>query len=316
MISQVSKSLHLHLEEQAKTMKNATTSLVNYLEKFAALYTVIFSGVISIISWYISYIHNLPTSYNDAMAHLNISRLLIDNIQPGLSQLGGVWLPLNHILPLVFIWNDWAWHSGFAGSFFSMFAYVEKKLGIYLIVKNLVQKTFPAVLGALVFALNINILYLQTTPLTEPLFLMFFILSALFFLKWLKEEKIEFLIGLGFFGLLQVMTRYDGWFVALLTIVLLIGNELINKKETLSKALGKITFAVLPILFGIALWLLWNFLIFGNPLFFAICPYSAHAQQQAIQQKTGIITYHNITYSLIAYIYAIKDNVGVLISAT
>ena len=73
--------------------------------------------VVSIVAWYINFRNGLITIYNDSMSHLDISRSVIDNIQPGLAQLGTVWLPLNHVLDLLLIWNNWAWHSGFAGSF-------------------------------------------------------------------------------------------------------------------------------------------------------------------------------------------------------
>ena len=57
--------------------------------------------------------------YGDAVAHLGIARGILDTNTPGLGQLGGVWLPLPHLLMLPFIgrmewWQDGmalAWHS-------------------------------------------------------------------------------------------------------------------------------------------------------------------------------------------------------------
>ena len=82
------------------------------------IFLIILLVTISIVTWYFSYQSGLTTIYNDAMGHLNIARAVIDGKQPGLAQLGSVWLPLDHILFLALIWNTWAWHSGFAGSFF------------------------------------------------------------------------------------------------------------------------------------------------------------------------------------------------------
>jgi len=126
---------------------------------------------ISFVAWIISYVNNLVTTYNDSMSHLNISRMVIDNREPGFSQLGGVWLPLTHILPIIFIWNDWAWHSGFAGSLFSMASYVLAVWSIYKMIYILTAKKMGALIGSLALALNLNMLYLQTTPMTEPIYI-------------------------------------------------------------------------------------------------------------------------------------------------
>ena len=52
----------------------------------------------------------------DAIAHVNKARGLFDNIEPGLRQLGTVWLPLPHILAAPLAAIDPLWRSGAAGS--------------------------------------------------------------------------------------------------------------------------------------------------------------------------------------------------------
>ena len=61
------------------------------------------------------------------------------------------------------------------------------------------------------------------------------------------------------------------------------------------------------------LWFLWNGLIFGDPLFFVFGPYSAHAQQQLIDQHSGLLTKGNLFYSVLAYGFATLYNIGVYI---
>ena len=41
--------------------------------------------------------------YGDAVAHLGIARRILDSRNPGLVQLGSVWLPLPHLLMLPFV---------------------------------------------------------------------------------------------------------------------------------------------------------------------------------------------------------------------
>src|SRR5258708_3701734 len=52
--------------------------------------------------------------YGDAVAHLGIARRIVDSHYPGIAQLGGVWLPLPHLLMLPFIGNMQMWQTGFA----------------------------------------------------------------------------------------------------------------------------------------------------------------------------------------------------------
>jgi len=95
---------------------------------------VIVASAISMAAWGVFASLNVTTVYNDAMSHLNVARLVVDNIQPGFAQLGSVWLPMNHILSLVLIWNDWLWHTGLAGSLISMAAFVISAVALYKLV--------------------------------------------------------------------------------------------------------------------------------------------------------------------------------------
>lgn len=277
----------------------------------------IFSGIfclllLSISSWFVSYASGLTVIYNDAMSHLDISRLVIDDIQPGFSQLGGVWLPLNHLLSLSLIWNNWAWHSGFAGSFFSMISYIISAIAIAAIVYRLSKNRLASFFGGAVFATNLNMLYLQTTPLTEPLYVGTFTLSVFFFLCWLQSRKDGYLILLGFLGLLQIFSRYDGWFVVGIQALLICIHQLFIRRAPLQEALGKLVIFIFPSIFAIGIWLLWNFLIFHSALYFLTGPYSAHAQQTLIQSHSGLLTKNNLYESVRAYLFTALDTIGLL----
>ncbi len=272
--------------------------------------------LLSFAAWYISYVNNLVMVYNDAMSHINIARLVIDNREPGLSQMGSVWLPLNHILPIVFVWNDWAWHSGFAGSIFSMLSYVVSVWAIYKTVFVFTKKKIASFIGGLAFALNLNMLYLQTTPLTEPLYIAIFSLSVYVFALWLQAKNdaaTKYLLLLGVLGFFQVIARYDGWFVVLIQGLLIGIHELFIARSKIHVFIGKLALYGLPVSLGVLLWLLWNGLIFGDPFYFAFGPYSAHAQQQVIEQSAGLITKGNVINSFLAYFYAVLHNVGLFV---
>jgi hypothetical protein len=278
--------------------------------------TIAFVGLvigISVSAWYAYYSDHLILVYNDAMSHLNISRLVIDNQQPGFAQLGSVWLPLNHVLALPLIWNHWAWQSGFAGSLVSMVAFVVTVIAVFGIVWELTGKRLPAFVAAAAAALNVNFLYLQSTPLTEPLFVGLFTASAYCLVKYMKTSREQYLVPLAFLALLQVLTRYDGWFVAAATAVVLLAYERLQMRRTWWQTIGQTVLFVVPVAFGCLLWFGWNAVIFGDPLYFATGPYSAHAQQQVIKQSAGLVAQHHLLLSAKIFAYTVADNIGRLV---
>ena len=108
--------------------------------------------------------------YGDAVAHLGIARRILDARYPGIAQLGGVWLPLPHLLMLPFVQRmDW-WQNGVAGAWPSLLAYAFANTGCYALARKLVPPAWAFAATAF-FALNPNLMYLATTAMTEPLFL-------------------------------------------------------------------------------------------------------------------------------------------------
>jgi len=297
-------------------MNNKIDKLKFYFSKHAFKILAILAVILSVGAFIWSYLNNYVVSYNDSMSHLNMSRLVIDNLKPGFAQLGSVWLPMNHILSLTLIWNNWAWHSGFAGSFFSMVAYIISVLYIYKIVNSITNNKAASIIGALAFALSLNILYLQTTPLTEPLFILLFVLSVYLFVRWITTDDSKYLFLLGITGFFEILTRYDGWFVAGVTALLILIFQLIHHKRKFSEAVGKLIIFLFPVLFGVALWLIWNFLIFGNPLYFVFGQYSAKSQQDTIAASASLVTRGNMNMSFLTYWYDMLANVGIYVMVT
>src|SRR5262245_3726535 len=109
------------MKEIIEKYKNKLSSIVKYRERILLFITI----VVSIFSTIFFYYHgNQNFSDYDAIARLNIARRMIDSITPGVGQLGGVWLPFPQILFLPFIWNNFLWHTGLAGSIISGAAFV------------------------------------------------------------------------------------------------------------------------------------------------------------------------------------------------
>src|SRR5437763_7947970 len=190
--------------------------------------TIFIAYAASITSfWYFFQTHQIVL-YGDTYAHMLITRRIFDNATPGLAQLGGVWLPLPHLLMLPLVWNNYLWQTGLAGSIPSMLCYLISALYLYLAARALTHDGRASCIGALVFIMNPNILYLQTTPLSDLVCFATLTMASYYFLRWAQEDAGDSpkqLIFAAASTFLATFTRYDGWalFVALFVLILLIG---------------------------------------------------------------------------------------------
>ncbi len=233
--------------------------------------------------------------YGDAVAHINIARRVFDSATPGLLQLGTVWLPLPHLLMVPFILSDSLWQSGLGGSIPSMIAYVLGVVGVFRLVRGITSGDAngrtAAWVAAMVYGANPNLIYVQTTALTEPLYLAWFVWAVVYGLEFL-EKRITTEGTEGHGGKLwkclacvigAEFTRYDGWFLGGAIGLVVIIFVLLHWKNASFRRTGLI------FLFGIAvapgLWLTYNATVYGNAWEFANGPYSA----RAIEQKSGAL---------------------------
>ncbi len=271
----------------------------------------LFITVLSIVAWVFYYNQGLTLSYNDARSHLNVARRVFDNLQPGLAQIGSVWLPFYHVLELPLVWNDFLWHSGIAGSAISMASFVLGGLFIVKLSQKLNFDLGATVIALAIYVFNPNLLFMQTTPMTESL-LMFLSLAAVYYtVSWVKSLKTLDMIAAGFFTFLATLTRYDGWF--LLIFIAMAVAYVAYKKRGYKFTEGNLLLYATLAGFGVILWILWNWLIFGDPLYFVSGPFSAKAQQDILQAQGRLLTKGNPVYSFFLYLLVVRHNVGLWI---
>ncbi|MBI4875803.1 MAG: glycosyltransferase family 39 protein [Acidobacteria bacterium] len=208
--------------------------------------------------------------YGDAQAHLNIARRIFDSRTPGYEQIGTVWLPLPHVLMLPFVGNDAWWRSGLAGGFPSAVCFVLAGTFLFAAVRRWLDSTPAALAAAALFALNPNLLYLQSTAMTEAV--LFAALAALLYCTVAYRDRPSWraAAGAGLAALAATLTRYEGWFLIPFVALYLL---LCGKKSRLGKAT---LFGVLAGL-GPLYWLAHNWWGYSNALEFYNGPYSAQA---------------------------------------
>src|SRR5512146_1124351 len=191
------------------------------------------AGLVSLYAFLWFFFRDDILLYGDAVAHINIARRVFDSMHPGILRLGTVWLPLPHLLMIPFVVGYNMWSSGWGASVPSMLAFVLGVAGIYKLMQPRVRM-WPAILAAAIFGLNPNLLYLQSTAMTEPLFLATFIWALAYLDRFLaalgekgaappKHSPAKSLEYCAIALAASMLTRYDGWvYSAIFGVVILI----------------------------------------------------------------------------------------------
>lgn len=299
------KSLTLELSFNKKRFD----TVVAFFDKHAKLILFFILAMLSIANFLYYLSNGLGVAYNDARSHLDIGRRVVENLQPGFAQLGSVWLPLPHLLETLTIWNNFMWHSGLAGALQSMISYVATGILTYLILKAIGANMLGRITGVIVFALNMNILYMQSTAMTELLLLGTMTAGVYELIQWHKDDQTIRLIKSSFWIMLSTMIRYDGWFLLFFAAILIVIQA--YRKHGLKTAEGVFVLFTTMAGFGILLWIFWNWIIFKDPLYFITGPYAAATQQQQLAQAGVLATKHNWFFSLESYILAVFYNAGI-----
>lgn len=287
-----------------------TERISAFIQRNMLVFIFMLTIFVSSASWFYFSFFGYQLAYNDAMSHLAIARRVNDNITPGIAQLGSVWLPFLHVLMLPTVWIDWFWRTGLSGAVISMASFMITSIFTYKTIMLLTKKRFASFIGMLMIITNLNLIYLQTTALTEPLFIALLSLSMFYLVSWAKSQRLTSLILVALFVSLSTLTRYDGWLVFLVACASLLFSIWYSTKR-FSIAEGKtILFAALGGL-GVVLWFLWNQVIFGDALYFVFGEYSARSQQVVLATVKDLPTLGNALISISAYVRSIMLNIGI-----
>ncbi|MBP1606622.1 MAG: hypothetical protein H6Q08_1996, partial [Acidobacteria bacterium] len=111
----------------------------------------------------------LSLSHYDAKAHLVVARRIFDSLTPGWEQVGAVWLPLPHLLNALPVQVDAFYRTGASATALSVAAFAAAVGALTWIVARATGSAGAAMVAALVIGTDPNVLYLQATPMTEPL---------------------------------------------------------------------------------------------------------------------------------------------------
>jgi hypothetical protein len=228
--------------------------------------------------------------YGDAESHLNISRGLIDSRTPGYDQLGSVWLPVLHLICLPFVGNDGLWSTGLAGTLPVSICFVVAGTCFYLAARESYRSAAAAAVVVTCFALNPNVLYLATIPMTEVVFFAGLSVALLAVLRFRTTQRRGWIVLMVLASWSLSLTRYDGWFLIPFIGLWLLGITR-HRRVPLFLVFGAAA-SLAPLC-----WIAHNWWETGRALDFYNGPYSAiaiqkHQSYPGYQDWAGAIRYY------------------------
>lgn len=254
-------------EETRKKFGILTDEQFPYFQ--VVLWTAILLSIVAACLFISSGFHNV---HFDSKGHQMVARRMADNLTPGFKQIGGFWLPLPHLLYYPLVLNDYIYFHGLGGVLFSMISFVWTVVFLFKLVEKLsAGSRFPAFAASMIYMTNPNMLYLQSTSLTENMELFFTLGLVYFFVRYAKERTGRALLWCTLFSVLGILTRYECWFVSALAGLLLIILHLKDRRG------WKAFFADAGLFGGIS--------IFAMGLAFLVAYYATHHWYQPHDYK-------------------------------
>jgi hypothetical protein len=210
------------------------------------------------VAWGLAVAGGAHLLHFDAKAHLLVARRVIDSVTPGWIQLGAVWLPLPHILNAVPAQSDGLYQTGAFASALGFAAFAGGLLALGAAAARAAGDRWAGIVAMAVPALNPGWLYLQATPMTEPLYFGLVAALALFVVRWRERGAARDLWLAAGAAALACLVRYEAWPVAAAAAIAatwrvpgLPAREAVRRRLPILLGVG----LVLPVgLFGVHSW--------------------------------------------------------------
>jgi hypothetical protein len=157
----------------------------------------------------------LTLAHYDARGHLVVARRIVDSLTPGWQQIGAVWLPLPHLLNAVPVQHDLMYRTGASAVALSILALAAGVGAAGAFVAAATGSRAAGAAAAALVVLNPNLLYLQSTPMTEPLLLGLLLGSLPALHGWMTAgraaDRRRHARAAGLLLALACLTRYEAW---------------------------------------------------------------------------------------------------------
>jgi len=271
-------------------------------KKFKLNYAFFLAAIIGLTSQILSYLFDYNYAYRDSIFRMEAARRFFDSLEPGIiNQIGTVWLPFPNLLLMPFASIDYLYYTGIAASIINYPAFILCAIIIFLSLKEITNDVTATWTGFIIFIFNYNILYFQTTAMTEQLYLLFTVGNFYYLLLWIKNFRTKYLILSSLFLAFGTASRYDAWAVLAGTFVIIGIISFYNKKPLIKNLAA---YSALPVLI-IVWWFIHNYIYYGDALEFSRGKFSTLHQLQYYEEAGRLLTKNNFLLSAKVYLYSV-----------
>jgi hypothetical protein len=258
--------------------------------------------VVALGSLHFFYTHALTQLYGDTFAHMEGARRIFDSLTPGYPELGSVWLPTFHLLAAPLAINDHLWRTGLAGSLIATAAFSLSAWFLFRLALEMSGGIAGALVTLTAFLLCPSMFYLASTPMTEPLAILWACLLVYGLFRFQMSGRTRCLVGAAVAAFFGTLSRYSAWYILPFAALFV----LLAQKGSWRVRLRRATlFSVIAGL-GPILWILHDAVSYGNPIAFYNGPDSPQAQY-AYQVATTAFRYPTDGSLLISARYYVED---------
>jgi hypothetical protein len=258
--------------------------------------------VVAFGSLHFFYTRGLTQLYGDTLAHMAGARRLFDSLTPGYAELGNVWLPMFHLLAAPLAINDHLWRTGLAGSLVSTAAFSVSAWFLFRLALEMNGSISAAFVTLTAFLLCPSMFYLASTPMTEPLDILWAVLAVYGLFHYQVSGRTLCVVGAAVAAFFGTLTRYSGWYLLPFAALFVF---LVRKESWRVRLRRAVLFSVIAGT-GPLLWMLHNAVSAGNPIEFYNGPNSAQSIY-AHQVATTAFRYPTDGSLLLSARYYVED---------
>ena len=189
-----------------------------------------------------------------------------------------------------------------------MIAFVITARYLYMLTKAITGSRVAGLAAAALLVTNVNMLYLQSTPMTETLLLACIAAAVFHLYVWSGTGRYSQLGATSVAIMLATLTRYEGWVLcAVATVVVALTARRLRPGYTHSES-HLIFFGVMAFS-GIIGWLAWNGIIFGNPLNWQNGEYA----KSSLWVSAGEVAVGHPIVATQTYFHAVQHDIGLAV---
>lgn len=258
---------------------------------------IVFSSEIFFGIWLAHDLHFIP---GDALSRVANAYFVLYSRQPHLAAIGFVWNPLPSLLALpLLLFKPWLPElatEGISGTLVTAF-FAAASAGLFM--RSMLHRKQGLFLSAVFVLLIIShpFLFLYgANGMSESVFIFFIIACVTFFLDWCGAKRVVSLVLVGFALALAFFTRYEtiafGAALACSFALIIItrrreyeDGELQTIRSTYQRLEATELIVLLPVVYGVLIWLFLNWSIMGDAFYFLRSSYSNLAQSEGLSKN-------------------------------